>query len=117
MTLEILTADGLSPLRHGFFTRKGGASSGVFAGLNCGYGSSDQREIVTINRARAGDGTVTHYGKRLAAHLMVQPVAAAKLLGDPIANGQGFLARFLITKPTSTISLLVEEWLGFRIKT
>ncbi|MEM9578703.1 MAG: peptidoglycan editing factor PgeF [Pseudomonadota bacterium] len=52
MTLEILTADGLSPLRHGFFTRKGGASSGVFAGLNCGYGSSDQREIVTINRAR-----------------------------------------------------------------
>jgi YfiH family protein len=52
MTLEILTSDGLSPLRHGFFTRKGGASSGVFAGLNCGYGSSDQREIVGINRKR-----------------------------------------------------------------
>ena len=52
MTLEILTADGLSPLRHGFFTRKGGASSGVFTGLNCGFGSSDQREIVSINRAR-----------------------------------------------------------------
>jgi YfiH family protein len=52
MTLEILTADGLAPLRHGFFTRKGGASSGVFAGLNCGSGSSDQTEIVRINRAR-----------------------------------------------------------------
>ena len=52
MTLEILTSDGLSPLRHGFFTRRGGASSGVFSGLNCGYGSSDQREIVSINRAR-----------------------------------------------------------------
>jgi len=52
MTLEILTADNLSPLRHGFFTRKGGASSGVFAGLNCGLGSSDQSEVVAINRAR-----------------------------------------------------------------
>ncbi len=55
MTLEILTADSLSPVRHGFFTRKGGASSGVFWGLNCGTGSSDQTEIVSINRARVAD--------------------------------------------------------------
>lgn len=52
MTLEILTSPALAPLRHGFFTRAGGASSGVFAGLNCGQGSSDQSEIVTINRTR-----------------------------------------------------------------
>ena len=52
MTLEILTSDQLGPVRHGFFTRRGGASSGVFAGLNCGNGSSDQREAVTINRTR-----------------------------------------------------------------
>lgn len=52
MTLEILTADSLSPLRHGFFTRRGGASSGIFAGLNCGPGSSDQSETVRTNRAR-----------------------------------------------------------------
>lgn len=52
MTLEIITADSLAPLRHGFFTRRGGASSGVFAGLNCGQGSSDQAEIVRVNRAR-----------------------------------------------------------------
>lgn len=55
MTLEILTSDSLAPLRHGFFTRRGGASSGVFTGLNCGSGSSDQREIVEINRARVAD--------------------------------------------------------------
>lgn len=52
MTLEILTADSLGPLRHGFFTRKGGASSGVFDGLNCGQGSSDQTEAVLTNRTR-----------------------------------------------------------------
>ncbi len=55
MTLEILTSDSLGDVRHGFFTRRGGASSGVFAGLNCGVGSSDQREIVAINRARVAD--------------------------------------------------------------
>lgn len=53
MTLEILTHDALSSFRHGFFTRRGGASSGIFAGLNCGPGSSDLREAVTINRERA----------------------------------------------------------------
>lgn len=52
MTLEILTSDLLAPVRHGFFTRRGGASSGVFHGLNCGQGSSDQSEIVAINRSR-----------------------------------------------------------------
>ncbi|WP_069300862.1 peptidoglycan editing factor PgeF [Neptunicoccus sediminis] len=50
MTLEILTSDTLAPVRHGFFTRRGGASSGIFSGLNCGLGSSDQREVVTLNR-------------------------------------------------------------------
>lgn len=55
MTLEIITSDSLAPLRHGFFTRRGGASSGVFAGLNCGSGSSDQTEIVSINRARVAE--------------------------------------------------------------
>ncbi len=53
-TLEIITSDALDA-RHGFFTRKGGASSGIFAGLNCGTGSSDQTEIVAINRARVSE--------------------------------------------------------------
>jgi YfiH family protein len=52
VTLEILTSDALSETHHGFFTRQGGASSGIFRGLNCGYGSSDQKEIVSINRMR-----------------------------------------------------------------
>lgn len=52
--LDIITSDAI-PYRHGFFTRKGGASSGIFAGLNCGAGSSDQSEIVAINRARVAE--------------------------------------------------------------
>ena len=53
--LEILTSDALSPIRHGFFTRKGGASSGIFSGLNCGTGSSDLTDAVAINRARVAE--------------------------------------------------------------
>jgi polyphenol oxidase len=53
--LQIITSDLLSPVRHGFFTRKGGASSGIFEGLNCGPGSSDLTDAVAINRARVAD--------------------------------------------------------------
>jgi polyphenol oxidase len=53
--LEIITSDALAPVRHGFFTRKGGASSGIFHGLNCGPGSSDLSEVVAINRARVAE--------------------------------------------------------------
>lgn len=39
-------------LRHRFFTREGGVSQGLYASLNCGYGSSDRRDHVTANRMR-----------------------------------------------------------------
>ncbi|MEL6957800.1 MAG: peptidoglycan editing factor PgeF [Pseudomonadota bacterium] len=55
MTLDIIRSESLAGLRHGFFARKGGASSGVFEGLNCGTGSTDQSEAVKINRARVAD--------------------------------------------------------------
>ena len=68
MSLQILTSDALSPLRHGFFTRHGGASSGVFAGLNCGVGSSDQTDIVTINRGRVAEAMAVKPDHLLGVH-------------------------------------------------
>lgn len=50
-----ITADALSALpgiRHGFFTRQGGVSEGIYASLNCGVGSADDRAHVLENRAR-----------------------------------------------------------------
>lgn len=55
MTLAPLTSALLDGVTHGFFTRQGGASTGVYAGLNCGTGSSDQAEVVAVNRARVAD--------------------------------------------------------------
>jgi len=42
-----------SHLRHGFFTRRGGVSEGVYASLNCGYGSGDDAAKVRANREAA----------------------------------------------------------------
>lgn len=55
------TALAVSGVRHGWFTRAGGVSTGVYASLNAGPGSSDASEAVAANRAR------------IAAHLGVAP--------------------------------------------
>lgn len=38
--------------KHGFFTRHGGVSEGIYRGLNVGIGSNDDRETVLENRKR-----------------------------------------------------------------
>ena len=43
----------LSGIQHGFMTRQGGVSAGVFSSLNCGYGSGDDGANVRENRQRA----------------------------------------------------------------
>ncbi|MFZ7092517.1 peptidoglycan editing factor PgeF [Primorskyibacter sp. 2E233] len=85
MTLEIITADSLSPFRHGFFTRRGGASSGVFSGLNCGPGSSDQSEMVAINRARVAAAMEVDSSSLLTVHQVHSPdvVTVTGPLSDP----------------------------------
>jgi YfiH family protein len=48
---EALTTD-LIKAPHGFFTRRGGVSSGSYASLNCSLSSLDDRDAVLENRAR-----------------------------------------------------------------
>ncbi|MGZ5915060.1 MAG: peptidoglycan editing factor PgeF [Hyphomicrobium sp.] len=74
----------LPGIRHGFFTRVGGVSDGLYASLNCGPGSQDNAAHVAENRARvahhlgaAGDDLVTLYQVHGATALCVEgPVAA-----------------------------------------
>ena len=40
----------LDGFEHGFFTRLGGISTGIFEGLNCGSGSKDDRDKIQFNR-------------------------------------------------------------------
>src|SRR6056297_3115751 len=92
----------------GLFSDEGGQFLGGFA-MN-----SDNRQKTLaafndlwqgnpIRRTRAGDGHATLYGRRLAVHLMVQPGVARTFMADPQAADTGFLPRFLICEPPSTI--------------
>ncbi len=55
--LEPITHPLLAGVKHGFFTRMGGVSKGIYAGLNTGVGSNDDAAAVAENR------------RRVAAHL------------------------------------------------
>ncbi|HEY6670779.1 MAG TPA: peptidoglycan editing factor PgeF [Methyloceanibacter sp.] len=45
----------IDEVRHGFFTRQGGVSGGLYASLNCGPGSRDEAANVVENRARVAE--------------------------------------------------------------
>lgn len=51
---EALTVESLI-VPHGFFTRRGGVSTGAFASLNCSLSSPDDRDAVLRNRVRVAD--------------------------------------------------------------
>lgn len=103
-TIEIITSDALAPTKHGFFTRRGGASSGIFTGLNCGLGSSDQRAAVDMNRLRVAHAmgaealTTVHQ-----AHTATVVLADAPFETPPVADA-------MVTKtPGVVLSVLTAD--------
>ncbi len=105
MTLEILTSDLLSPVRHGFFSRRGGASSGIFAGLNCGYGSSDLTEAVTVNRRRVAEAMGVAPDAMVGVHQVHSPtvltvdgpITGEKTKADAVVTATPNLALTILT--------------------
>ena len=91
--LGIFSAEGGQFLSgHGFSVEAKLRTAASFASLWDGQG---------LRRLRAGDGLIDLHGRRLAAHLMIQPEVAAGVLGDPVLRDQGFLSRLLIAAPES----------------
>lgn len=78
-----------------------------------GYGMTEDNRLATISTLSdfwdgktvqaltSGEGYTALRGRRLTFHMMVQPIVAAKLLGDAEAQGQGFLSRLLVAHPDS----------------
>ena len=111
-TINETTAEGLAknwphlPGSLGIFSAEGGQFLG-------GHGFSDDAKLRTaaslaqlwdgsgLRRLRAGDGVVDLHGRRLAAHLMIQPDAAATVLNDSVLRDQGLLSRLLLASPES----------------
>lgn len=59
---------GLDGVAHGFFGRRGGVSKGIFASLNCGFGSNDDAAAVLENRTRVATWLGTHEPRLLTAY-------------------------------------------------
>jgi len=105
----ILSASGLASLdgvRHGFFTRQGGVSSGVYASLNCGPGSRDDAANVTENRARVAEilgaepgGLITVFQEHSAVAVIAdKPWKAGKIPeADAIVTAKPGLAIGVLT--------------------
>ena len=66
----------LAGVRHGFFTRKGGLSTGLYDSLNCGLGSDDNKEMVQANRSRVAS----------AMGLELKQMAALYQIHSPLCN-------------------------------
>ena len=73
-----LTSENIS---HGFFTREGGVSTGIYAGLNVGIGSDDDRESVLENRCRVAHTLGTSLENLVTVHQIHSPIA--QIVNEP----------------------------------
>ena len=93
----------------------GVCSQGVFtdeaAAILSGYGmSADHRSKTAgvfsklwdnghLSVSRVTGGRVERYGRRVALHWLIQPMAASESIGDPLLSALGFWPRFLLAWP------------------
>ena len=91
--LEAQALAGLGGIAHGFFTREGGVSAGLYASLNCGPGSGDDPAAVRENRRHVA--VALGEGARLASlsqiHSPFVHVAGAEWDAEARPQGDGFV--------------------------
>ena len=92
---------GLPGIRHGFFTRQGGVSSGIFASLNCGPGSNDDLAKVGQNRARVAEALSGKPEMLCTAHQVHSNKAL--IIEKPWAPGEAPQVDALVTKTPGII--------------
>lgn len=73
ISLATLDTDGI---RHGFFTRAGGVSGGIYASLNCGFGSGDVPADIAENRRRAAGALALEPDRLVTCHQVHSPTVA-----------------------------------------
>jgi len=106
MTIEILTSRQIAPIRHGFFTRSGGVSKGCFAGLNCGYGSSDDHTAVHENRRRAASAAKVAPETLLSGH---QIHSSNVITVHDTKDSCGAVDAMVTDQPDITLSILTAD--------
>jgi polyphenol oxidase len=95
MKLCAASLAGIDGISHGFFTRQGGVSSGIYASLNCGPGSRDDAPNVKENRTRVAEILDVKPGNLLSLHQ--KHSADAVIVDKPWADGKGPEADAMVT--------------------
>lgn len=67
--------DQLDHIRHGFFTRQGGVSKGIYASLNSGLGSHDDAANIQDNRRLIADSLGIPAGNLITVHQIHSAIA------------------------------------------
>jgi YfiH family protein len=96
MMLQSRLLSALGPVRHGFFTREGGVSNGLYASLNGGTGSKDKPEHVTENRTRMAAALGCSPRSFLTAHQVHSPdvvIAATPWSADDKPRADAIVTR------------------------
>ena len=114
--IEALTAGHL-PARHGFFTRGGGVSVGLFGTLNCGPGSSDIPSAVAANRARVAAAMGVEADRLLTLHQVhsaevvtaTGPFAAGRPRADALVTDRPGLALGVLSADCQPVLLADAE--------
>jgi len=96
------------PVRHGFFGRWGGVSTGIHQGLNVGFGSDDGRDAVGRNRALAMHGLGAAPEALTTLHQIHS--AEAVILDQPLPPGQAPRADGMATdRPGVVLGILTAD--------
>jgi len=87
---------GLAGISHGFFTRQGGVSAGLYGALNCGLGSRDDPAHVRQNRARVAQSLGAPGGEVMTVHQIHS--ATALIVDAPFSSAKLPRADALVTR-------------------
>jgi YfiH family protein len=107
VTVEVIRAEALAGVPHGFLGRRGGVSAGIVAGLNVGTGSKDDPEAIEENRRRAIEAVLP--GAALATVYQVHS-ADAVYVTDPWPHDQRPKADAMVTdRPGLLLGILTAD--------
>jgi YfiH family protein len=105
--VEVIHAQSLGAVPHGFLGRRGGVSTGIVAGLNVGTGSKDDRDSIAENRRRAIDAVMP--GADLATIYQVHS-AEARYVAAPWPHDERPKADAMVTdQPGLLLGILTAD--------